>query len=72
VPFLVYSSPKEIYQRECLLRPDASVTAWLPLDNATDDKAANDARAANQVGTWRITYHWLTEPMESREFELEF
>src|SRR6516164_8766683 len=43
--FFKQKTAYEIYQRECLLRPDASVTAWLPMDNATDDKVANDALA---------------------------
>jgi hypothetical protein len=45
VAFLVYTdkSGKDIYQRECLLRPGASVRAWLALDSGIDDAAARNA-----------------------------
>ncbi len=74
VEFLAYTdkSGKDIYQLEYLLRPGASVRAWLALDNATDDAAAREARAATALGRWRITCHWLAEPMEVREYEFDF
>jgi hypothetical protein len=44
VEFLVYTDKgKDSYHLECLLRPSASVRAWLALDNATDDQAAREA-----------------------------
>jgi len=74
VEFLMYtdSSGKDVYRRECLLRPGASVRAWLALDSATDDQAARDAFEARQLGTWRVTCHWLAEPMELQKYEFEF
>jgi hypothetical protein len=74
VEFLAYTdkSGKDIYQLEYLLRPGASVRAWLALDNATDDAVAHEARAATALGRWRITCHWLAEPMELREYDIQF
>ena len=74
VEFLVYTdkSGKDIYHRECLLQPNASVGAWLALDNATDDQAARDAFEETQVGTWRVACQWLAEPMELREYDIQF
>jgi hypothetical protein len=74
VGFLVYTdkSGKDIYHLECFLRPGASVGAWLALDNATDDQAARDAFEKIQVGTWRVACQWLAEPMELREYDIQF
>jgi predicted nucleotide-binding protein len=74
VEFLAYrdSSGKDFYQLEYLLRPGASVGAWLALDSATDDEAAHDALARTELGTWHITCHWLAEPMELRAYQFEF
>lgn len=74
VEFLAYknASGKDVYQAEILLKPGASVTAWLAMDNATDDAIAWDALSKSELGTWRYTCHWLTEPMELRKHEDRF
>ena len=33
-------------------------------------RPARDALAKNELGIWRFTCHWLTEPLELREYEL--
>ena len=73
VEFLVYTDKSgDIYHLECFLRPSASVRAWLALDNATDDQTARDAFEKTQVGTWRVACQWLAEPMELREYDIQF
>ena len=74
VAFLAYTdkSGKDVYQFEHLLRPGESVRAWLALDSGTDDQAARDALAKSQVGTWRVSCHWLAEPMELRQYDFQF
>jgi hypothetical protein len=73
VEFLVYNDKgKDIYHLECLLRPTASIRAWLALDNAIDDQVARDALEKTQVGTWRVACQWLAEPMELREYDIQF
>jgi len=84
VEFVAYAQPagckgkdagcagKDIYLPEILLKPGAAATAWLALDRATDDSEARDAREKKQIGTWRFTCHWLTEPMELRTYEVPF
>jgi len=74
VEFLAYTdkSGKDVYQLECLLRPGASVRAWLALDNGTNDEAIREAFEGTQVGTWRVACHWLAESVELREYDFEF
>jgi hypothetical protein len=74
VPFLAYTdkSRKDVYRIEHFLKPSESVRAWLALDSNTEDEAARDALAKSQVGTWRITCHWIDEPMERRQYDFEF
>jgi hypothetical protein len=74
VGFLAYTdkSGKDVYRLEHLLRPSESVRAWLALDSAIHDEAARDALAKSQVGTWRVSCHWLAEPMELRQYDFEF
>jgi hypothetical protein len=74
VEFLAYkdASGKDVYQAEILLKPGATVTAWLAMDNATDDATARDALTKQELGTWRYTTYWLDEPMELRKHEDRF
>jgi predicted nucleotide-binding protein with TIR-like domain len=72
VEFFAYKdhSGTDIYQIECLLKTGTSARAWLALDSSTMMRPARDALAKNELGIWRFTCHWLTEPLELREYEL--
>jgi len=59
----------DVHLPDILLKPGTSARAWVALDNATDDAVAADALAKSEVGIWRLTCHWLAEPMELREYD---
>jgi hypothetical protein len=75
VEFLIYKLPSgapDYYQEEVLLKPGANARAWLALDKATKDSDAHDALRTGNVGIWRLGCHWLTEPLEYREYDFQF
>jgi len=74
VEFFLYknSNGKDVHDPTYLLQPAKSCRAWLALDDSTDDAKAKQAFANKQIGTWRLSCRWLTEPMEERECNEQF